>query len=326
MNTNDSLVLHLIKHLVKKNDDFSMNGYKNNQTMTRQDNGDNFRDYFLQQLDVLQKKFTQLRQEIVEFQSPENELKTIQENKIIPTLTQSITQSIAQPNGSSMGLAHKILLSPEKELQTALPQSLFAHNGDITSNFGIEIKDKVIFLYFFRIKDAVIGRELSLLLHFIANKIILSLQKNHALDLFKEFDKKMLELINKQAEMTAVSTIDFAFCVVNKLEAKLEIVSSGIDFICQEDKQYHLTTANTFKLGSHETHLAKTETIQIKRGNTYFMLPTDLVLKNESKKFTKDFEQSFKDLNLGSFADRHKTLNKWIKTQQKAQFIFSFGF
>lgn len=324
MNTNDSLVLHLIKHLVRKNDEFSINNNNNSQTILRQENSENFKDYFLQQLDNLQKKFTQLKQEVLEFQPSQSEVKIIQENK--PIASTSILESTNGHQNQSVGLAHKILLSPEKELQTALPHALFAHNGDMMSNFGVEVKDKIIFLYFFRIKDIALAKEFSILLHFITNKIILSLQKNEVLDLFKEFDKKILELINKQAQMTAVADIDFAFCVVNKMQAKFDMVSSGIDFIYQEDNNYHLITSDQVKLGSHETHLAKLESIQIKRGNTYFMLPTDLIVKNESQKLVKDFEQNFKSMNVGSFADRHKKLNEWIKTQQKAQFIFSFGF
>lgn len=321
MNANDSLVLHLIKYLVKKNDEFSNNGYNNSQTILRQENSENLKDYFLQQLDNLQKKFTQLKQEVLEYQAPKHQIKTIEENNIsLPTVVNNASSEV------SIGLAHKILLSPQKELQTALPQSLFAHNSDVMSNFGIEIKDKIIFLYLFRIKDIALAKEFSLLFHFIANKIILSLQKNEALDFFKEFDKRILELIHQQPEMSAASNVDFAFCVINKMQAKFDIVSSGIDFLYQEDNKYHLVESSQIKLGNYETHLAKLQSIQIKRGNTYFILPTDLIPKNEIQKITKDFEQKFKEFNAGSFADRHKRLNEWIKVQQKAQFIFSFGF
>lgn len=340
MSINDSLVLHLIKHLVWKSEELttenatkkngSFASIKKEDTLTMAKNGEvEFGQYFLGQLDSLQKTISHLQNEFLSFQHKQettlpiavNGQKPLQESKTQPkpeTTTQTLTQTPL--------LIQNLLLSPESDLQIALPKSFFVSNQTLQCNYGVETKEKLIYLYAFRLKNQEMSSQLSILLHFIVNKIILSTHSTDIFDIFKEFDRKLLELLKQQSEIKSIAEVDFAFCLIDKMQAKLNLVSSGIDLLQISEDDTQEVISKTITLGNYEVHQVEMQSLQIKRGFSYYLLPQSLIQRNKKQAWGEDFKGFIEEIRKSDAASRSQNCQTWLSKQDQSAFVLSFGF
>jgi|GEM_PF-3003761 len=322
MTTNDTLVLHLIKHLVRKSEETNLAelleethlptiGKETTDIQTK------LAHRLLGQLSKIEDSLTGLRQQVQAWVSP--------------NLTTNLLQSVAAPkNGTATAIATPAvkaipdsqyptwLLQPLQGLQRLLSNSAFVYSQPYTTSYCVETKEKNIYFYAFVLPEAAPTGELLSFLHHQLNKFLFVETQVDLIDVVANLDKAIMMHASELPYLAQASQVKFVIGKIDKAQAILQCLHSGLAVHYTQASALHAIPFQHITLGQRENTAPQVHTIPIKR-NTQFHITTSL-----DKITIEEFAKNSPALPAKQQTDW--LANKIRETKDAPAMLLSFGF
>ncbi len=274
MHTNDTLVLQLIKHLVRKSEETNLAElFGETAAIVSKDTPTDLQTRLsgkiLGQLSKIEETLLGLRQQVKAWVSP--------------TLMPQVAQiNGTQPKNGALPLSLPThtqypawLLQPQQALKVQLPQSTFLYDQPYTTSFNVETKDKHIYFYAFMLPEADPTGEVLSFLHHQLNRHLFIHTQTDLVDVLVGFDRAMMVFMNEMPQIAQASQAKFIIGKIDKAQAALSFIHSGMAVYYTQDEALQSVPLQHIALGQRGNNAPQVHTLSIKR-NTQFHITTPL--------------------------------------------------